>query len=188
MLKRVGLLLAILSLTGCVGAVFTGADLAYDRYKIAKRLDNHALEIEARQLITTYSKGYTHSNIKAERYAGVLLLYGQTPYPALEKHVVTGIRKIPNIGKVVNHITRGKPLSFSQNTADLWIHGKIELLFLRAKEIDPDPIKTIVENRTVFLLGNVTPQQANAAIYLSRRVDGVKRVVKLFHLINLVEN
>ena len=39
-------------------------------------------------------------------------------------------------------------------------------------------IKVVTENGEVFLLGNVTQQQANAAIDIARNVDGVERVIK----------
>ncbi|MEX4611576.1 BON domain-containing protein, partial [Haemophilus influenzae] len=41
-------------------------------------------------------------------------------------------------------------------------------------------VKVISENGEVFLLGNVTQSQANAAADIASKISGVKKVIKVF--------
>ena len=45
-------------------------------------------------------------------------------------------------------------------------------------------VKVITEKGEVFLLGNVTQAQGNAAAEIASKISGVKRVVKVFKLLN----
>ncbi|VEH66431.1 putative transport-associated protein [Rodentibacter pneumotropicus] len=51
----------------------------------------------------------------------------------------------------------------------------------RVKSTD---VKVITENGEVFLLGNVTQAQADAAAEIASKISGVQKVVKVFKYLN----
>ena len=44
-------------------------------------------------------------------------------------------------------------------------------------------IKVVTENAEVFLIGNISKEMAYYATFVTRKVTGVKRVVKVFELV-----
>ena len=44
-------------------------------------------------------------------------------------------------------------------------------------------VKVVTENSEVFLLGLVTREEAEKAIEITRKVDGVSRVINLFEFV-----
>ena len=55
---------------------------------------------------------------------------------------------------------------------------------LDIKGFDPSRVKVTSENGTVFLMGLVYHQEADAAVDATRKVGGVQRVVKLFEYLD----
>jgi osmotically-inducible protein OsmY len=55
---------------------------------------------------------------------------------------------------------------------------------LAKKGLGSGSIKIVTENGVVYLMGVVTPDQANLAVEVARQVSGVKKVVKVFQYFN----
>ena len=51
---------------------------------------------------------------------------------------------------------------------------------LAKKDLHSTQIKVVTENSVVYLMGMLTPQQAELATDVARRIDGVREVVKVF--------
>ena len=60
---------------------------------------------------------------------------------------------------------------------------KFRLTRIGIPDFDPLRVKVISERGVVFLMGLLTPQEAQAVTDLVRHVSGVRRVVKVFEYI-----
>ena len=74
-------------------------------------------------------------------------------------------------------------MNFFTSSNDSWITTKINSKLLSEANINPTRIKVITENKTVFLIGLVTEQEAEIASDTARRVANVEKVVLLFDII-----
>ena len=54
---------------------------------------------------------------------------------------------------------------------------------LSEKGLESGSLRVITENSVVYLMGIVTPEQANLAVNVARHVNGVRKVVKVFQYI-----
>ena len=52
------------------------------------------------------------------------------------------------------------------------------------ESVEAGRIKVVTENRSVYLMGLVTQQEASAATEIARTVNGVQRVVKVFEYVD----
>ena len=84
------------------------------------------------------------------------------------------------MSRVYNEITIRKPISLWQRSQDAWITTKVKTEMLAKKDLHSTQIKVVTENSVVYLMGMLTPQQAELATDVARRIDGVREVVKEF--------
>ena len=84
---------------------------------------------------------------------------------------------------VSGRIPRSRSRSRRTCSTDTWITSKVKTLLIGSKNINAIHVKVITENRTVYLMGLVTQEEADIATNVARDVDGVQRVVKLFEYI-----
>ena len=95
------------------------------------------------------------------------------------------VGQIPNVKRVVNEVQIGPDVSISQQTSDTWItsKAKTQLFKIKIPGFDPSRVKVVTEDGVVYLMGIVTPQEANIAVEKVRYLRGVKQVVKVFEYI-----
>lgn len=173
--------LCLLVLQGCaavaVGAAAVGVSSASDPRTIGTQLDDQTIEMKANAKIGNEDR-LKDSRVIAVSYNNNVLLIGQAPTEALRRLAEDTIKDTNGINKIFNQIRIGSKASPGVLAGDSWITSKIKIKFASNDAVPATSIKVVTENAEVFLLGNVTQQQANAAIEIARNVDGVERVIK----------
>lgn len=185
-MKWLGVALAALLLQGCMSMAFTGASMAYDRTNISKRVENQLISQQANSQIQKLSKSTMGTDVTATSYNNVILVYGHVAQQKLRRKIDAAMKHIKGVKQVINQIHVGPPPSFWQQTKDSWVTTKIKAKYMAATQIDPSKIKVITNDATVYLLGDVTREQAHVAIVLAQETDGVRKIVKIFRYITLV--
>jgi osmotically-inducible protein OsmY len=161
-------------------AAMTGAQVVYDRHNLQKKLNNHYAALQAYRSIYVDTKEYKNTNVSVSTFNNVMLVTGQAP-TAKEKNEIGSLAKeAAEDREFYNFIEVSSPSSYLTSISDSWITTKIKSQFIAANEIDPNLIKVITENGTVFLLGIVPPEQADVAVQIARETKGVQNVVKIF--------
>lgn len=185
---RLLLILALcLSTTGClVSAATTGVSAVNDRQYLVDKANDHISSANIGNTIDANDYIDDNSAISITAFQGTILLAGQ----AANQKVITKIENIANkktkgkTYKVVNDIKiSDKPISPLVVSNDAMISAKIASKILMAKGINPRNVKVVTENGTVYLLGTVPRDQANIAINIARKTDGVDKVVTLFRYV-----
>jgi osmotically-inducible protein OsmY len=191
MLSGLSVLLLVTLLQGCAGAVVggaaAGASVAHDRRSAGTVVDDEIIELKAREKLFSDKELFEQTHISVTSYNNILLLSGETPTDALRSRAFSLVSGIPKVRKVHNELVLAAPSSLLTRSSDTWITTKVKTNLFNIKNIegfDPTRIKVVTENGTVFLLGIVTRQEAEAVVNASRTVKGVQRVVKLFEYLN----
>lgn len=172
-------------LTGCVPVALVagaavGGVVVYDRRTLRESFIDR--EITRRSLYTLRNtaalNGKSHISVATDNR--VVLLTGQAQTPELKSLAKQVVSNVPNIKKVYNEIQVAGKNSMMDRTNDSWITTKVKTAMLREKGLKSSDIKVVTESGVVYLMGKVTRDQADLATRVSRRVGGVKMVVKLF--------
>jgi osmotically-inducible protein OsmY len=89
---------------------------------------------------------------------------------------------MPKVERVIDEVTIGPGIDLMQESNDVVIttRAKVSLAELSLPGFDPTRVKVVTEDGVVYLMGLVSPEEAEAAAEKIRYVPGVKRVVKLF--------
>jgi osmotically-inducible protein OsmY len=187
---RILIALVITSLlSGCaavvVGAGTTGATVAHDRRTTGTYVEDKAILLKALQMRSQDEVLQKNSNISIEVYNLQILLTGQ----AIDADIVARFRdkllKIDRVKHVYNEVTVGAEGTWSEAAADTLLTSrvKVELFNVGIQGFDPLRVKVTSSLGTVYLMGLLTPEEADAVVEKVRYISGVKRVVRLFEYI-----
>ena len=77
--------------------------------------------------------------------------------------------------------------SLTSRSNDTLITSKVKARMIDAASVQANQIKVVTEASTVYLMGMVTQQEADAATQVARTTDGVKKVVRVFEYISADE-
>jgi len=177
-------------LNGCVllvgGAAVGGGLVAADRRTVGIQLEDDKIESRVNSaLIDNIPKGAMNVNVTS--YNRKVLLAGQVKTGEQRATAEAVAGKVENVREVVNELTVGELATLGDRTDDTLLSGKVKTALLGAEGVPTEVVRTTVEQGVVYLLGKVTPSEAEAAATAASRVSGVRRVVKLFDLITYQE-
>ncbi len=183
-------LLTIITLQGCTpavvgGVVATGAMVAHDRRATGINMEDQNIELKALNLRLRDEELKSHSRISATSYNLVLLLTGQAETEELRQRQYDMVSKIPSVKRVVDEVEVGPLANMSEKSNDYYITSKVKVKLFNVKldGFDPTRVKVVTERGSVYLMGLLTEQEADAVVEVVRYVSGVKRVVKVFEYI-----
>lgn len=173
------------SLSGCIavgGAAIgaAGTAVVYDRQNINATINDQNIGYNILQNLKKDSDLNAQAHIVVTCYRGTVLLAGQTPTQELKDRAANIAQQAKGVKRLYNEITIEAPSSLLTRTSDSWITTKIKTEFLAAKKLKSGQFKVVTENGTVFLMGIVSRSQANQAVNIARKVQGVEKVVKIF--------
>lgn len=165
-----------------IGAAAVGATMAHDRRAAGVQVDDDTIEIKASARISDNPDIATHASVGVTSYNRIVLLTGQVDDPYVKERIVRMTQDVPQVRRVVDEILVGDRASLQRSSEDAYITSrvKIALVEIRRHDFDPTRIKVVTEKGVVFLMGIVTPEEAEATVQKARYVSGVRRVVKVF--------
>jgi osmotically-inducible protein OsmY len=146
-------------------------------------LDDQVIETMVKRQIWNSDPGYDSSHLIAVSYNGVLLLAGQVESAELKRRAEEIARGLDKVRKVHNELQVGGPISMVARANDSWLTTKVKTKMLADAEVAARKIKVVTENGTVYLLGMLPRDEADAAVEAARSVYGVQKIVKVFEYI-----
>lgn len=176
-------LLPALSLPACapilVGAGAASAlSMSEDRRSSGAQLDDQSIEWRAASRIGERFGSKVHVNVTS--YNRAVLLSGEVPDERTRTDVETLVRGVPSVQNITNELVVSEPTSLGSRTSDSYITSKIKTRFLDANKFNALQVKVVTEAGVVYLLGVVTPTEADDAVEIARTTGGVRKVVKMF--------
>ncbi len=162
-----------------VGAgVGAGVMMADDRRTNATILEDQTIEVKARNRIEEKYPEQLHVNVTS--YNRYVLLTGEAPTEEIRQDITTLVLEVPNVRNVQNEVVVAGNASFASRSSDTLTTSSVKGRLAQNKDIGANHVKVITENGTVFLMGLVTHQEADAASQVAATTSGVQRVVKVF--------
>lgn len=184
------LILTLPLLQGCAGALIAAGVGAAVGATVVVRDRRGEEAVVADKEIEFKAKDWPGSGsgcqVAATSYNRVVLLTGQCQDQAARQRYADRIAKIPGVKQVLDEISIGPFASLQQQADDTLITSrlKIELVQVRISGFDPTRVTIVTESGVVYLMGLVTPAEAEATIDKARYTPGVVRVVKIFETWN----
>ncbi|KGP63771.1 hemolysin [Legionella norrlandica] len=165
-------------LSGCLGALWSGATLAYDRHNVYKKLDDYNLIIALNDALAvngTFKNSETILDIAV--FNKDILVAGHVPSQELYDELQLRLSRVKGYRRLFNKVTITQIPSSS--IQDSWITMKIRSQIFADASIDPNAFKVVTSDHVVYLMGDVKPEQADKVIKIARFTSGVRRVEKL---------
>ena len=177
---------------GCAPAVVVGgaaatASIVHDRRTAGTILEDQAIELKALDLIRKDPELGKQAHINVTSYNMIVLLSGETPTEAMRARAEQIVRGIEKVRRVYNELTVAAPSSMMTRSSDSLITAQVKTALFGTRDLpgfNPNHVKVVTENGTVYLMGLVRRAEGNAAAEAARQVKGVQRVVKLFEYID----
>lgn len=184
-LKKLAILLgATIFLQGCVAAVIGGgavaAKVATDPRTTGTQIDDETLEFKVENAVEKDAQIKAEGRVNAVSYNGRVLLIGQVPNSDVKDTATALAKGVEGVNEVYNELTVSPKISFAQISKDSWLTTQVKSKMFVDGRVKATDVKVISENGELFLLGNVTQSQANAAADIASKISGVKKVIKVF--------
>ena len=177
--KWLSALMASFMLSGCVGQVWTGVTMVYERHHIYRRFNDFQLSADVNRVLfeDRYFKN-PHNVIDVTVFRGEVLLSGHLYNKQQLRKAVRRVKKVDDYRRLYNQLTvQDKP---SSSFIDGWITTKIRTKIIMDSTIDPNRFKVVTSDKTVYLLGTVRPKQGEKVLAIARNTSHVKKVVMLW--------
>jgi osmotically-inducible protein OsmY len=184
-LRLVAVAVAVASLGGCaavvVGAAAGGALMATDRRTSGAQIDDEAIEMRAASRLQEALGDQAHVNVNS--YNRQVLLTGEVPSEQAKQQAELVAGRVDNVRTVVNELAVMPATSLPQRSSDTLITGKIRASLVDASDLQANSFRVVTERSTVYLMGRVTPREAERGTLIARQTGGVSKVVRMFELV-----
>ncbi|OOF83420.1 osmotically-inducible protein OsmY [Rodentibacter ratti] len=182
------ILTASIMLQGCVAAALGGAaagtKVATDPRTMGTQVDDETLEFKVENALDKDEQIKSEARVNAVSYSSRVLLIGQVPSENTKSTVTDLAKGVDGVNDVYNELRVSPKITIGQISKDSWITTQVKSKMLVDDRVKSTDVKVITENGEVFLLGNVTQAQADAAAEIASKVSGVQKVVKVFKYLN----
>jgi len=176
-----GVCLALL--TSCSGFQWSDqsqykSDKPVGRSYTTERLDNALEKRISKQLVQLHPNFGNRTKVLCVN--GVVLMVGSIDNESLAQQASAIAEQHKEVRLVYNRIKVRSSQQAEATWNDRWIISKLRTAFIFNEHIPADNISVHVYQNTVYLMGLVTPKQAELATTVARKVRGVSKVVSAF--------
>lgn len=184
---RLALLLPlILLLNGCAaplligGAAATGVAIAKDRRTAGTMLDDERIELNILSEVAREQQLIDRSHLNVTSYNGIVLLTGEVEASPLAQRIAAIAGKVNKVREVKNELRIAPQSDANSRSHDTVVTTRVKSHLVSDDSVDGTAIKVVTEQGTVYLMGLVSPAEAASAVEVTRRTEGVLRIVKVF--------
>lgn len=164
------------------GAAVGTALIATDRRTSGAQLEDEGIELRGSARLRETMGDRAHVTITS--YNRQVLLTGEVPSEQDKLLAEQAVRKVENVGPVVNSLDVLGNSTFSQRSADFLVTGKVKAGLVDAKDLYANAFKVVTERGVVYLMGRVSQREADRATEIVRGTSGVQRLVRVLEIIS----
>ena len=174
------------SLSACVplvmGSAMMGSLVATDRRTSGTQLDDEGIELRAASRIRDNLGDRVHVNINS--YNRRVLITGEVPNAQDKQLVEQLVSRVDTVQMVVNELAELGQATLTQRSSDTLVTGRVKAGLVDAKDLYANAFKVITERGVTYLMGRVTQREAERATEITRRTNGVQKVVRVLEIIS----
>lgn len=164
-----------------VGGAAAGGAMAADRRTSGVYVEDENIELKTVKLIHDTLGESAHVNVTS--FKGNVLLTGEVPDANAKTKAGDIVLKTESVRSITNELTIGPKSSIGSRANDTYLTSKVKTQFVTENRFPANHVKVVTENSVVYLIGYVTPKEADDAAEIARNTSGVAKVVKVFELI-----
>lgn len=185
-IRLITLLLVGFAITsqGCAGIVIAGGAtagaMANDRRTSGAYVDDETIEWKIIDVLYKDEQIENQTHLNATSYNGIVLLTGEIPNDEMRVKINEKIRGVQGVRQLHDETSIAAPSSMMSRSGDTWITSKVKTAMLTNDTDMGVRTKVVTDKGVVYLMGIVSPQEADKLTEVARRVGGVQRVVKVF--------
>lgn len=161
-----------------MGGAVVGTLMATDRRTSGAQVEDEGIELRAASRIRENLGDRVHVNVTS--YNRRVLLTGEVPNAQDKQLVEQVVSRVENVASVVNELAELGNATLTQRSSDVLVTGRVKAGLVDAKDLVSNAFKVVTERGTVYLLGRVTPREADRATEIARSTPGVQKVVRVF--------
>lgn len=150
---------------------------------VAQQVLDESIETKAVVNIRAADNAFDDASFLVVSYNGYVLIAGEVATADLKTRAAEVVKKIEGVRRIYNELTVGPNSDAEAAANDVWVTTKVKTALLTASDTPSLRVKVITENGVVYLMGLLTPEEADRVAKTVSEVVGVKRVVRLFELI-----
>jgi osmotically-inducible protein OsmY len=185
-IRLITLLLVGFAITsqGCAGIVIAGGAtagaMANDRRTSGAYVDDETIEWKIIDVLYKDEQIEKQTHLNATSYNGIVLLTGEIPNDEMRVKINEKIRGVQGVRQLHDETSIAAPSSMMSRSGDSWITSKVKTAMLTNDTDMGVRTKVVTDKGVVYLMGIVSPQEADKLTEVARRVGGVQKVVKVF--------
>ncbi len=173
-----------ITLQGCAGIVIAGGAtagaMANDRRTSGAYVDDETIEWKIIDVLYRDEQIDQQTHLNATSYNGIVLLTGEIPNEEMRVKIGEKIRSVQGVRQLHDETSIAAPSSMMSRSGDTWITSKVKTAMLTGDTDMGVRTKVVTDKGVVYLMGMVSPQEADKLTDIARRVGGVQKVVKVF--------
>ena len=173
----------VLGLAGCtplfVGGTATGASIIDDHRSMGAVVNDTLIKLRAEAVISADKALRRHTHVDVTSVNGLVLLTGEAENTIERNAILTIVRNIKGVQRIVNQLRIAPPSTFESRLADSWITLRVKSALV-ANNLNANQIKVVTAHRVVYLLGLVQTAQGNKAALAASLIPHVRSIIELF--------
>lgn len=178
-----GALSGIFLINGCApllvgGTAVTTATVVSDRRTTGAIVNDEILEKRVGHELSEILKLPNHITVTS--YNGRVLLSGEVGSAQEKQLAYRTATSSVDVRDVIDELAVMPPVSYPQRMADSMLATKVRTTIIGTKQISLNQMKVVVDRGIVYLMGILTPREAQLAARSAVSVSGVTKVVKCF--------
>lgn len=146
---------------------------------LSMSLEDSAIERDGGINIYKADEQFREANVNVISFYGSVLLAGQVQNEELKAKAEKTIRQIAEVKQIHNELIIAPASYYAERISDGTITKRIASAFLFEKGFPSSRTKVFTVGGTVYLMGKLTPGEADQAITMIKSISGVKKIVKL---------
>lgn len=157
--------------------------VASDRRTSGTQLEDQGIELRAANHVRNELGGRVRVSVTS--FNRRVLLTGEVPSEADRALVMRVVSRVDNVQQIVDELAVMNSPTLGAQAEDGLVTARIKGALLNADGVPPaTAVKVVTERGTAYLMGRVTPREADRATEVVRSTSGVQRVVRVFELID----
>ena len=173
-----------ITLQGCAGVIIAGGTtagaMANDRRSSGAYVDDESIEWKIIDVLYQDEQIDEQTHLNATSYNGIVLLTGEIPNQDMRVKIGEKIRSVQGVRQLHDETSIAAPSSMMSRSGDTWITSRVKTAMLTDDTDMGARTKVVTDKGVVYLMGIVSPQEADKLTDIARRVGGVQKVVKVF--------
>lgn len=122
---------------------------------------------------------FREANVNVVSFYGSVLLAGQVQTEELKARAEKIVSQIAEVKQIHNELIVAPASYYAERFSDGSISKRVSASFLLEKGFPSSRTKVFTVGGTVYLMGKLTPGEADQAVTIIKSVSGVKKIVKL---------